>query len=645
MKRIIFISTVIFAFAAFCVSTSVGFLADQETTRSYDNVLIGERAGYQTKDMSVSTGVGRRALQGAANSGNVVAIGDGAGSFVSNVYDSVYIGNNEGVGESLSETTSINKRQIFVSAANNGIFCINPTQETTITNTPLYYMNGELHLNAERVRVKSGSDLMSFWHKKPYAEYNESINPYISATKEVRLKSIPPDYWFPGGSNDANLIATNYLKEISVEVVSDNPYDWKHIRFYFTQANSDWAFYYTNEVFRPRPYPYEMKDSIEAKFCIADFQNIPQNTPSEYQHGMGLGSVRMTVREDYDLDCVMYIPIGRPVDESRASRIPYTVVTVERRIPLSQFGYEVKKIEEVISTKIVNGNSVTKDYPSNSVATTQAIYDADEGVKAELYSAIDETHNRIDDSNKNIAYNYNVSFSNTVAISAIENTDAETRSGRANFYSSTNDFVDVTLTADDWNGDVVYDANSGLYQYANSYDVTLSGTFQTLHPFSYSFKATNVTATNKFTWTTNVTLNVWEARFIDGKSVFIAGEEFTTNVTFRIERRGDDLGGGFRCVFSYPEIYHFYDEEDEIFLVEVQDAAAYISESMDNSYMRKKLTRAETPMDAQVSPSVVSSTKYVDDRMGGMSLKYENGEIAVYLGTTKLGTLNVNSAP
>ena len=101
-----------------------------------------ESALRAVSDSNGNIAIGRGALDGARNCSAVVAIGDSelAGA------------------EYESAATSINGRQLYVSMALNA-FCLNPGQRGAIQETPLWYLDNELHLNAGSVLAPDGDDL------------------------------------------------------------------------------------------------------------------------------------------------------------------------------------------------------------------------------------------------------------------------------------------------------------------------------------------------------------------------------------------------------------------------------------------------------------------------------------------------------
>ena len=99
------------------------------------NVRVGVNAGlYMDLDCFDNVAIGNSALAGADDVSGVVAIGAGELAGVGN----------------LKDTTSINGQQLFVSRHLNA-FSINPLQSRYIGDSPLWYQNGSLYLNAAKV--------------------------------------------------------------------------------------------------------------------------------------------------------------------------------------------------------------------------------------------------------------------------------------------------------------------------------------------------------------------------------------------------------------------------------------------------------------------------------------------------------------
>lgn len=102
--------------------------------------------------------LGNGALYEAGGSSDNIAIGTGALSFASNVVGTVAIGNGELRGMHYnSHTTSINGEQIWFSQPANA-FSLNPKKNDAFTNSPIWYANGELHLNASNVVDRNGNE-------------------------------------------------------------------------------------------------------------------------------------------------------------------------------------------------------------------------------------------------------------------------------------------------------------------------------------------------------------------------------------------------------------------------------------------------------------------------------------------------------
>lgn len=131
----------------------VGALA--ESSNTVGAVAIGREALGSADGASDTVAVGNYAALGAKNCGTTIAIGKGALVGVENVNRTVAIGAYEMFGESgQDDTTSINSKQLWVSKPLDA-FCINPAKSLHITNTPLYYIGGEIHMQADVIRMSS----------------------------------------------------------------------------------------------------------------------------------------------------------------------------------------------------------------------------------------------------------------------------------------------------------------------------------------------------------------------------------------------------------------------------------------------------------------------------------------------------------
>lgn len=150
MQKVITIALSIVS-AAVIADTRVGDLALTGAIDSPDNIAVGRNASGRIKYSANNIVVGNAAGYGASNVNTSVAIGGGAMSAARNCNGVVAIGQDElaGVG-GLSDTTSINKQQLFISKPADA-FCINPQKSDSITNAPLWYMGGTLHFNVDAV--------------------------------------------------------------------------------------------------------------------------------------------------------------------------------------------------------------------------------------------------------------------------------------------------------------------------------------------------------------------------------------------------------------------------------------------------------------------------------------------------------------
>ena len=94
-------------------------------------------------------------LRAVTLDGNI-AIGEFAMLGATQCSDSVAIGLAELAGaEHEHGATSINGRQLYISRGFDA-FCLNPAQADRIQKTPLWYLGGDLHLNARSVRTRHG---------------------------------------------------------------------------------------------------------------------------------------------------------------------------------------------------------------------------------------------------------------------------------------------------------------------------------------------------------------------------------------------------------------------------------------------------------------------------------------------------------
>lgn len=132
---------------------AIGAYTGSRLVHSGDNILVGNASGVFGRDISTSIGIGGGALSGAYNTKGLVAIG---------------FNELAGVGY-LEDTTSINRQQLFISRQANA-FAINPMQESVITNTPLWYMNGILHFNCDDIEGLAGRG-------KPVDDYDFYLAP------------------------------------------------------------------------------------------------------------------------------------------------------------------------------------------------------------------------------------------------------------------------------------------------------------------------------------------------------------------------------------------------------------------------------------------------------------------------------------
>lgn len=101
--------------------------------------------------------LGTSAMARTEGNSDDIAIGNGALAYASNVVGTVAIGRNEMRGQSYnSHTTSINGEQIWFSQPANA-FSLNPIKNDAFTNSPIWYKDGALHLNADDIYFKDNS--------------------------------------------------------------------------------------------------------------------------------------------------------------------------------------------------------------------------------------------------------------------------------------------------------------------------------------------------------------------------------------------------------------------------------------------------------------------------------------------------------
>lgn len=114
----------------------IGSGAGAYMTGGDSNLFVGAAAGLRTKNVKSSVGLGHYAMRGATNLTRCVGIGDLAFK----------------EAKDLTGATWING-QFF---AGDGRFFIRPNTSGNETNAPIYYANGTLYLNAQKVVTTDG---------------------------------------------------------------------------------------------------------------------------------------------------------------------------------------------------------------------------------------------------------------------------------------------------------------------------------------------------------------------------------------------------------------------------------------------------------------------------------------------------------
>lgn len=205
MKKLIaifFVSTCAMAYA----NTQLGSHSLSSTSGIANLIAVGRNAASESKNSSHSIFIGNNSGYAVSNLNNVIAIGGGATVGARNLSGVVAIGDHElaNVG-GLSDTTSINKQQLFVSGVANA-FSINPRQESSITNTPLHYIGGEMKLKADKITLQSkGSVLMG---KKINTDI-ESFNVPLDIQITNRIESADKTYIHH--ITNCNVYITHYI--------------------------------------------------------------------------------------------------------------------------------------------------------------------------------------------------------------------------------------------------------------------------------------------------------------------------------------------------------------------------------------------------------------------------------------------------
>lgn len=164
------------------------------------NVSIGYGAGtdsYGNYRISIGDSAGAQG-QGAG----IISIGTRAGYKTSGIR-SVFIGDQEMTNQhNVISTTSINGKQIYINGETHE-FSINPNQDEEVTDAPLYYKDGRLHINApltiDSDIGEEGTDLASAsWAK----QYIDSRIYHTSETKTLARTNFDL-YMAPYGNDTA----------------------------------------------------------------------------------------------------------------------------------------------------------------------------------------------------------------------------------------------------------------------------------------------------------------------------------------------------------------------------------------------------------------------------------------------------------
>lgn len=227
-------------------NTQLGSCSLSSTSGVADLIAVGRNAASESKNSSHSIFIGNNSGYAVNNLNNVIAIGDGAVVGASNLSGVVAIGDNELANvRGLSDTISINKQQLFVSGVANA-FSINPRQESSITNTPLYYFGGEMHLKADAIRLSSkastiigkeivaDADVESFniplqvvVTNKDYSSGNTYIYRVTNCTAYARYYPSENDYTF------ASFVVSVYPQVFEFYTTGAGAYYEEHYRYLY----------------------------------------------------------------------------------------------------------------------------------------------------------------------------------------------------------------------------------------------------------------------------------------------------------------------------------------------------------------------------------------------------------------------------
>lgn len=158
MKKAIF-TLIICAAASVAVAENIQ-LGPYSLWNQYDCdriISLGMSSAYSLYGTQESIFIGSTAGAQSHEQNGVIAIGNGAMSGTHHCNGTVAIGTGELAGmEYNNNTTSINGEQLWISQPARA-FCINPVKNADFTNAPLYYKDGELHLNAKKILNANGA--------------------------------------------------------------------------------------------------------------------------------------------------------------------------------------------------------------------------------------------------------------------------------------------------------------------------------------------------------------------------------------------------------------------------------------------------------------------------------------------------------
>lgn len=224
---------VVFCLSLMADNTIVGVNALKNSAETYNATAVGENAATGATDNDYCIFLGKSAGEKSESLKGCIAIGKGALRATKNTNGTVAIGEDELANETyMDDTTSINEKQLWISKPLSA-FCINPGKETHITNTPLYYLDGTLYVNAP---IVSGDDMLNYaatgnkydMYLSPAGDdANNGFSPlqakrtiagcYTAATNGMRIGVYPGDYLPPSNNEPSGsqplLIATGKALE------------------------------------------------------------------------------------------------------------------------------------------------------------------------------------------------------------------------------------------------------------------------------------------------------------------------------------------------------------------------------------------------------------------------------------------------